>query len=66
MPFQAQTLDKQAKALLEKRIYGNVEDTSMVKLYGEFSILVPARMVPGLMEDKDFLTPSGGLQNGSE
>lgn len=39
--------------------------TSIEKLYGEFSIREPIRMVPGLMVLSDFLTPSGGLQNGS-
>jgi hypothetical protein len=38
----------------------------MEKLYGEFSIRLPARIVPGLMDDTDLRTPSGGLQKGME
>ena len=43
-----------------------VMNTSIEKLYGEFSMREPMRMVPGLTLFKDFLTPSTGLQNGSE
>jgi hypothetical protein len=43
-----------------------VMHTSIEKLYGEFSMREPMRMVPGLTLFKDFLTPSTGLQNGSE
>jgi len=38
----------------------------MEKLYGEFSILMPIRMVPGLMVPAAFFMPSEGLQNGME
>ncbi len=38
----------------------------IVKLYGEFSIREPIRMVPGLIEPSELRMPSGGQQNGSE
>ena len=38
----------------------------MVKLYGEFWILEPIRMVPGLMVFRDFFVPSVGAQKGRE
>ena len=36
----------------------------MLKLYGEFSILRPSRIVPGLAVSAILLIPSGGLQKG--
>lgn len=38
--------------------------TIIVKLYGEFSILKPIRIVPRFAVVDIFLMPSGGLQNG--
>lgn len=38
----------------------------MVKLYGEFSIRMPSKIVPGLIVEVARRTPSGGLQNGIE
>ena len=40
--------------------------TIIEKLYGEFSILMPSRIVPGLIEPEAFFTPASGLQKGME
>ena len=38
--------------------------TSMLKLYGEFWICAPVKIVPGFMVLNDLRVPSGGLQKG--
>lgn len=53
-----------SKANLLKYVILLWELTFMVKLYPVFRILLPVKMVPGLTEFNDFLTPLSGLQNG--